>query len=348
MPQLLTVAAPAAIRARVLDDLVTPEPEPDPEPAAEPEPETEAAEPVPPPAPIAPDPSAETFPASTPVDRDSNDLVMLGVFVILAILLGLIGFAVVDRFEPLGVPQSSVPNSSPPEGAAATTTTTTRAQTTTTRGSDTSSTTTQTVAASPAAFEVSAGTVDFGSDAITGQFDITNTGGQPGQVTLESSSTALVLGAGQVEVAAGETTSFDVNLDRGQVTEGDFSETITLTWEGGQLDVAAVGTHEDNPIIHNPVASPSSVAVSGASCSNTQTTVSARIRDTSSFEAVVRWSADGGGTTETAMADVGGEIYEAVIGPFTVEQTAEARVVAIDELGNAGGASVSIDVTACP
>lgn len=110
-----------------------------------------------------------------------------------------------------------------------------------------------------------------------------------------------------------------------------------------------VGTHEDLPIIHNPQASPASIEVSGDGCSNDQTTISARVRDTSPLESVlVRWSPDGGAQRETAMESVGNDMFEAVIGPFTTAQTAEARIVAFDDRGNAGGASATVTVVACP
>jgi hypothetical protein len=48
------------------------------------------------------------------------------------------------------------------------------------------------------------------------------------------------------------------------------------------------------------------------------------------------------------MESVGNDMFEAVIGPFTTVQTAEARIVAFDDRGNAGGASASVTVNACP
>jgi hypothetical protein len=48
------------------------------------------------------------------------------------------------------------------------------------------------------------------------------------------------------------------------------------------------------------------------------------------------------------MDAVGNDIYEGVIGPFTSASAAEVRVVAFDERGNAGGATVTVNVVACP
>jgi hypothetical protein len=48
------------------------------------------------------------------------------------------------------------------------------------------------------------------------------------------------------------------------------------------------------------------------------------------------------------MNDVGGDVFEAEIGPFTTVHSASVRMVAIDELGNAGGATIEVPVVACP
>jgi hypothetical protein len=105
-----------------------------------------------------------------------------------------------------------------------------------------------------------------------------------------------------------------------------------------------------SPILHNPQASPAQVEVSGnPDCLDTSTTVSVRIRDRSPLETVVvRWSPDGGSNQETSMTEIGGDVFEAEIGPFTAVRSAEVRMVAIDELGNAGGATIQVPVVACP
>jgi len=92
------------------------------------------------------------------------------------------------------------------------------------------------------------------------------------------------------------------------------------------------------------------VEVSGSpDCLDTSTTISVRVRDRSPLETVVvRWSPDGGSNQETAMNDVGGDVFEAEIGPFTTVHSASVRMVAIDELGNAGGATIEVPVVACP
>ncbi len=273
-------------------------------------------------------------------------------FVVVTVVVGLIGFAVSARFDPLDPPSGA------PSGAITATTTTTISTSTTTTVPNSATTTdgesTSTTVSSdttlPGSLSVSAESVDFGAEGIGGEFEIINDGGGSASWSLESSTDAISLSSAEGETAGGESTAIELSLNREEIEEGDLAETVTLNWEGGQIEIAVVATHEDNPIIHNPQASPSSVDVSGdEECTNTQTTVSARIRDTSPLESVVvRWSPDGGGEQETEMTAVGNDMFEAVIGPFTVERSATARIVAFDERGNAGGANTTVNVVACP
>jgi hypothetical protein len=48
------------------------------------------------------------------------------------------------------------------------------------------------------------------------------------------------------------------------------------------------------------------------------------------------------------MAPAGEDMFEAVIGPFTVVTTTDVRIVAFDERGNAGGATTQVAVVECP
>lgn len=272
---------------------------------------------------------------------------MIVMFVVVTVVVGLIGVAVSARFEPLDPPSGGA---RPGAVGVTTTTTTTPDAAATTAGESTTTTTAPSDATPPGSLSVSAESVDFGAEGIAGQFEIINDGGGAAGWSLESSSDAISLSSVEGETAGGESTVIDLSLDREEIEEGELAETVTLTWEGGQIEIAVAATHEDNPIIHNPQASPSSVEVSGdEECTNTKTTVSARIRDTSPLESVVvRWSPDGGSQQETAMTGVGNDMFEAVVGPFTVEQSATVRIVAFDERGNAGGATTTINVVACP
>lgn len=293
------------------------------------------------------DPDPSGGPARPPWFTEERMRIVM--FVVVTVVVGLIGFAVSARFDPLDPPSNAAPSGAITATTTTTTTTTVPSSATTTDGESTS-TTVSSDTTLPGSLSVSAESVDFGSDGIAGDFDIINDGGGPAGWSLESSIDAISLSSAEGETAGGESTAIDLSLNRDEIEEGELAETVTLTWEGGQIEIPVVATHEDNPIIHNPEASPSSVEVSGdEECTNTQTTVSARIRDTSPLESVVvRWSPDGGGEQETEMTAVGNDMFEAVIGPFTAERSATARIVAFDERGNAGGATTTVNVVACP
>jgi DNA-directed RNA polymerase specialized sigma24 family protein len=306
----------------------------------------DGAEPVPVPAMAPPlEPTTTAPPARAMGDDGSRDLGKLALFLVVTILVGLLGFSVAGRFGRLEIPEgeAAVPI------AASTTTTTVPGNTTTTGQDDDVTTITEAGAATPSNVEVGTESVDFGAEETAAEFDVTNSGDSEGEISISTSNEAVVLSAGEASLAPGETITLRVSLNRDEIEEGDIAETITVAWSGGDTEIAVVGTHEDNPIIHNPQANPSEVEVDGgAPCVPTQTTVSARVRDTSPLESVVvRWN-DGSNARETAMSDVGGDIFEGVIGPFGEPQTADVRIVAFDERGNAGGAIISVSVLPCP
>lgn len=268
-------------------------------------------------------------------------------FIGVTLVVALIGSAVssgVDQLMRPSTPQKSVaaaadtPTSVAP--AATATPTTTPPAGATTQPAPTSG---------PAVVAVSTETIDFGSEGISGEIDLTNSGGQAADWTAESTSEAIAFSAPGGSLPAGETVTLRVSLDRSLLAEGEVSETITLRWADGAKEITAIASHQDNPIIHNPKASPATVNVNGDGCSGLQTTISARIRDTSKVSsAVVRWSPDGSASRETPMNSIGNDMFEGVVGPFTSARTASVKVVAVDEYGNAGGASISVTVNACP
>ena len=335
LPGIMVVAAPVSLRSKVLEE-VAPEPIPVDTPTT-----VVPAAPAPHPRPSTPNA------ATTAAPRGHSERVMLVLFAAVTVILGLIGLAVSAQFERLDPPVVAAEEPDPVLVPSTTTTTLFGATSTTLAPG---ATTTAAPAGSPAAFAVSLAALDFGGDATTGQFDITNSGGETGTFTVAATSDALALSAGGEELAPGATVTYDVVLDREQLEEGDIAEVITVSWDGGSHEIAVTGSLVDNPILHNPQASPATVQVEGdPGCTATRTTISVRVRDTSPLASVVaRWSPDGGRTLETAMSDVGGDIYEVEIGPFSASQTAAVRIVATDELGNAGGATAQVTVNACP
>lgn len=280
---------------------------------------------------------------------ETGEWMKLAIFAVVALVMGVIGIAVSAQFEPIEPPPTAAVSVPTPGVAGNPTTTTSITQpSTTSRVGD--STTSTVGEAAPASLAASTDTVDFGADATSEVFDLANSGQQPAGWAIESSTDAISVSIGSGEIAPGESLTIEVSLDRSLIEEGELSETLTVTWSGGEAVVTAVGTHEDNPVIHNPQASPSEVRVEGdSSCSPTQTTISARIRDTSALESVVvRWSPDGSGSQESSMVPVGNDVFEGVIGPFSAAQAASVRVVAFDDRGNAGGATLTVNVIACP
>jgi hypothetical protein len=252
--------------------------------------------------------------------------------------------AVSASFGPLDRPEVTTIAVSP--GSGSTTTTVTDPASTTTGPEASASTTTP---ATPVALGVSVETIDFGVDGATGQFDIVNSGGRATAFEVEASTDALALTAAGGELGAGETVTYQVALDRAAVTEGEIAETITVRWPGGEAHISIAGVHQDNPILHSPQSSPAQLVVAGDGCAPTQSTVTVRVTDSSDLDrVVVRWSPDGGGSRETEMLDVGSDMFEGVVGPFTAPQAGGVRVVAFDEAGNAGGATAPLTVVACP
>lgn len=284
--------------------------------------------------------------------KSNPEWMKLGVFAAVALVVGLIGLAVSAQFDPLEPVPTLLPADATP-AAADESTTTTATTSPADPGSESTTTTpapTTTVPAEPAALQVSGDTVDLGDEASVGEFDLTNIGGRSGEWTLVSSTDAIAVSAGSGEIGGGESVTIELDVNRDQIEEGEISETLTITWSGGEIPVSIVGTNEANPIVHNPRASPSSVEVAQSpECPNNQSTISARIRDASPLESVVvRWSPDGGAEQETPMGSVGNDMFEAVVGPFTSVHTATVRIVAFDDRGNAGGANIQVTVVACP
>lgn len=281
--------------------------------------------------------------------RSNPELMKLGVFAVVALVVGLIGLAVAAQFEPLEPVPTVPPAEATPAAAGESTTTTTSTADPASESTTTAPTPTTTVPAEPAALEVSSDTIDLGDEATVVTFDLSNTGGRPGEWALVSSTDAIAVSAGSGEIGGGESVSIELDVNRDEIEEGEISESLTITWSGGEIAIAVVGTNEANPIIHNPQANPSSVEVESSECTNNQSTISARIRDASPLESVVvRWSPDGSAEQETPMDSVGDDMFEAVVGPFTAAQSATIRIVAFDDRGNAGGATTQVTVVECP
>jgi hypothetical protein len=274
-----------------------------------------------------------------------TDWWLLGGVGVAAVLLSLIGFAIASRYQPSD-------EALPPVTVGENTTSTSSASTTTTVSSlpvPSEQTTTTVDEAEPAAITLSEEVLDFGEEQNSLEVRIEHLQGGPANWELVSESSGLSTDPASGQIASGGTASVTVTIDRSQLGEGEFEGALTLSWADGQETAEVLAVTEDNPIIHNPAASPSTLQVaSGSGCSPTRTTVSARVRDTSEIEQVIaRWSPDGSVTRETAMNPVGNDIFEGVVGPYEATGSDSVRVIAFDVRGNAGGAVLSVAVVDC-
>lgn len=344
LAKIMALDAPHDLRQLVLDRVFPPRLEPE-EPLVAP---LAAAVVTPPALPVVtPAPGPTGHPPAAPAIEDPVPLSDTAKFAILgavALVLGLVGVAVSAGYGPLDRPEVTTIAVSP--GSGPTTTTIAEPVSTTSDPEASASTTTPDT---PVALGVSVETIDFGVDGATGQFDIVNSGGRATAFEVEASTDALALTAAGGELGAGETVTYQVALDRAAVAEGEIAESITVRWPGGEARIAVAGVHLDNPILHSPQSSPAQLVVAGDGCAPTQSTVTVRVTDSSDLDrVVVRWSPDGGSSRETEMLDVGSDMFEGVVGPFTAPQAGGVRVVAFDEVGNAGGATAPLTVVACP
>lgn len=284
-------------------------------------------------------------PPETNSETDRGDMLRLAGVGVLAVVLALIGFNVASRFQPATGP-GPVLAGGPTEATSTTSTTVAVIVTPTTQPSPGSQNTSTTAVAAPASLSLSQEVLDFGAAEDSLQLQLSHTaGGSAGwELTADNPIVTLEPSSGTIE--PGATATISVSVDRSQIPEGEFEATITLSWPDGEASTGVVAAFEDNPIIHNPQVSPGTVQVGG--CSPGQTTISARVRDSSELDRVIaRWSSDGATIRETAMNPVGDDVYQGVIGPYERVGTDNVKVVAFDALGNAGGASVTLTMAAC-
>lgn len=341
LPVIMMVTAPPPLRDLVIEGVAEAIEPPDLD-----EEETSKQPPDPPPASDSPSIPVVASRSRVPA-RDSglDEKSKLFVFAGVTLLVGLIGLAVSAQFEapsplPVRVPLTSSTSTSTVTTPPATGLTV-PAETDPARGSVPT-----TAPPGPGMLKTSTDSIDFGDDGTNAEFQISNTGGQPVEFSVSSSADAVVLSSGGQVLEPGQAAVYDVLLDRETVAEGDLNESITVAWDGESIEIGVAATQNDNPVLHDPKATPPTVQVDG--CPDSATTVSVRVRDRSPLDSVVvQWSPDGGGTRETPMEDVGGDIFQARIGPFTRPQSASVRMVARDEFGNAGGATISVEVVAC-
>jgi hypothetical protein len=273
------------------------------------------------------------------------DWLKLAVVAVVAVGLSTLGWAVSDSFQPSsgGDPVAGA------VGPSSTTSTTVVALAEagpTTTEADIS--TTSTDEAQPAFLELSVSEIDFGDSSDAIDLSVVNSGAGGATWGVETTGSGIVVIPSNGELSPGGSVALEVTLDRSQIPEGEFSTELAIVWSDGSVSVPISAVHNDNPVIHSPKASPATVVTaSGQACSPTLTTISARVRDTSELdEVVVRWN-NGSGTVESRMEPSGDDMFQAQIGPFSKEGSIPVKVVAFDILGNAGGASITVEVGPC-
>ena len=273
----------------------------------------------------------------------SSSWVKAGAFAAVALLVGFLGLVVSAQFEPLETPPTIpiaagtsttvIPVSSTTDGAVTTTSTT--------QGGPTTTSTTP----ADALLEVDSTSLDFGVSDSLRTFQLTNSGGLAAAWDTSFAADWMAVSPSSGELGPGESMTIEVALDRAEADEGELSESMEVTWGGGSIGLTLLADTNANPILHNPQASPASLEVNaGTFCRPTQAAITVRVRDASPLDSVVvRWAGQ-----ETQMIDIGSEMWEGVVGPFDNVGQETVRIVAFDELGNAGGAAITIDVTPCP
>lgn len=285
-------------------------------------------------------------PPETTSDSERGDMLRLAGVGVVAVVLALIGFSVASRFQPSTGP-GPVLAGGPTEATSTTTTTVAVVVPPTTQPSTGTQNTSTTAAAEPANLSLAQEVLDFGAAEQSLQLQITHNAGGSAGWELAADNPIVTLEPSSGTIDPGATATVSVSVDRSQIPEGEFEATITLSWPDGEASAGVLAAFEDNPIIHNPQVSPGTVQVGG--CAPGQTTISARVRDSSELDRVIaRWSSDGATIRETAMNPVGNDVYQGVIGPYERVGTDNVKVVAFDARGNAGGASVILTMAACP
>ncbi len=264
-------------------------------------------------------------------------------FAAVALLMGVIGFAVSAQFEPLDtpptIPIAADTSTTAPLGV--TTTTVLPSETSTTESSTATSTT---LPPDDALLVVDDTALDFGDSDSVRSFVLTNNGGIASSWDISPGASWVSVSSGSGELAPEASVTIEVTIDRLEADEGDIEETMEVVWDGGTIDVTMTADTNANPILSVPQVSPESVVENaGTFCRPTQATVTVRVRDASPLDSVVvRW-----GGQETPMIDTGNDMWEGVVGPFLTVGQETVRIVAFDDLGNAGGAATTIDVTPC-
>lgn len=195
-----------------------------------------------------------------------------------------------------------------------------------------------TTLAPPGQLTLSAQSLDLGLEATDGSITLSNTGGQPVEVTVRANEPWLSVEPGALVVDPGESVPLTIRADRAGLAPGPANGTVQLTWGRRILDVAVTLT-QPAPAIPPSVGAPQA-AIQCVGIQRT-VTVSAGIDSEADLSSVTLYwenTAGSGGTAgsgSTGMSPSGG-VWVADIGPFNEGAEVTMTVEAVDVRGLVG------------
>lgn len=184
--------------------------------------------------------------------------------------------------------------------------------------------------------------VDLGSSASSGEFSLSNTGGQTLTWSLDGGAAApFGVSASSGQLDPGQTTVVLVTLNRGATSEGAHINAVSITSSAGAgaaVELRAVVEHAPTVVITHPAKSPVCPAYEVE-------TIVASVSDESTLASVVLSWTGPGKAGSVAMEPKGGWSGQLSV-PY-IEGTWTYMVTATDARGNVGTAQASTQVL-CP
>ena len=195
---------------------------------------------------------------------------------------------------------------------------------------------------SPGSLEVSTPLLDLGPDTSRARLIVTNTGGRAVDFAVAPQATWVGATPGAGSLAPGASQQVLVEVSRGELDEGVSTSRVRVTWSGPTLPVEVRVTTARAPVVGPIVVTH---AASG-SCTARLLMVTARVVDESDLDAVrLGWSGDASGSVAMIAGRQG---WTARIGPFAPGAQLVAEVRATDVHGAVGTASTRFVVEPCP
>jgi BACON domain-containing protein len=183
--------------------------------------------------------------------------------------------------------------------------------------------------------------VDLGSASTSGEFSLSNSGGQPLTWSIESSASPFGLSAAIGQLDPGETTVILVTLNRGSAAEGTQIRDVSIASSSGTgvaVEFRAVVEHPPTVVITHAAKSPV--------CPQYEVeTIVATVNDESGLNSVVLTWSGPGKSGSAPMQFKGG--WSAPLNVPYIEGIWSYTVTATDARGNTATAPASTEVL-CP